>query len=133
MKLFKVIMCAWLALMCVSQAAGTEVVDVSPKQVAAMLKSKSAPQVIDVRTSDEYKKGHIKGAVVIDVTKSDFAAQLGKLDKEKTYIIHCRSGGRSGKALKTFKKLGFSKIYHMDDGMNGWKKAGMSTESKKPE
>ena len=130
MRIFKMVLCASLALICVTQAAETEVVDVSPKQVAAMLKSKSAPMVIDVRTSDEYKEEHIKGAVVIDVTKSDFAAQLGKLDREKTYILHCRSGGRSSKALKTFKKLGFSKVYHMDDGMIGWKKAGMATESK---
>ena len=130
MKLLNRILCAWLALVCIAQAVETEVIEVSPKQVVGLLESKSAPQVIDVRTSDEHNEEHIKGALVIDVSKSDFESELGKLDREQPYILHCRSGGRSAKALKVFKKLGFSKVYHMDCGVMGWKKAGMATESK---
>ena len=130
MKLLNRILCGWLALVCIAHAVETEVVEVSPKQVLAMLKSKSAPQVIDVRTLEEHDEECIKGARVIDVSKSDFESELSKLDRGRSYIIHCRSGGRSAKALEVFKNLGFSKVYHMDCGMKGWKKAGMATESK---
>ena len=131
MKMLNMILSVSFVLVCFTLAAETEVVDVAPKQVEVILNSKSAVQVIDVRSIDEYDKEHIKGAKVIDVRKSDFESQLAKLDRKKPYILHCRSGSRSSKALKVFKKLGFSKVYHMNDGMIDWKKAGLETESKK--
>ncbi|MFC4991747.1 rhodanese-like domain-containing protein [Rubritalea tangerina] len=119
-----------LALMFMGVAMGmaTEIVDVSAKQAAALLKSKNPPQVIDVRTKGEHGSGHLKNAVVIDVKDKGFEAQLAKLDKKKPYLVHCRSGGRSGKAMAVFKKLGFEKIYHMNKGMLSWEKEGLPVE-----
>ncbi len=84
--------------------------------------------VLDVRTPDEYKEGHIAGAVNVDFLGKDFADQLAKLDKEKTYVVHCRSGGRSTKSLETFQKLGFKSIVHLDNGFGSWQKAGLPVE-----
>ena len=84
--------------------------------------------VLDVRTPDEYKEGHIAGAVNVDFLGKDFAEQLAKLDKEKTYVVHCRSGGRSTKSLETFQKLGFKTIVHLDNGFGSWQKAGLPVE-----
>ena len=80
--------------------------------------------VIDVRTPDEFKDGHIKGAKNIDIMANDFEAQLGKLDKTQPPLVHCQAGGRSTRALKVFEKLGFKNLIHLDDGFGGWEAAG---------
>lgn len=84
--------------------------------------------VLDVRTDEEFASGHIAGAKQLNFFADDFDKQLGKLDKTKPYLLHCKSGGRSGKALKAMTKLGFKKIYHLDGGMLAWKKAGGAVE-----
>jgi phage shock protein E len=80
--------------------------------------------VLDVRTDEEFAKGHIGGAKQLNFFADDFEKNLGKLDKTKPYLLHCQSGGRSGKALKAMQKLGFEKVYHLDGGMLAWEKAG---------
>lgn len=80
--------------------------------------------VIDVRTPDEFKDGHIQGAKNIDIMANDFEAQLGKLDKTQPTLVHCQAGGRSTRALKVFEKLGFKNLIHLDEGFGGWAAAG---------
>ena len=80
--------------------------------------------VVDVRTPDEFKDGHIKGAKNIDIMSNDFETQLGKLDKTQPTLVHCQAGGRSTRALPIFEKLGFTNLIHLDDGFGGWEAAG---------
>ena len=87
--------------------------------------------VLDIRTPDEFKSGHIAGAVNVDFKEKDFTDKVAKLDKSKTYVVHCQAGGRSTKSLETFKKLGFKAIVHLDDGFGGWEKAGLPVEKSK--
>ncbi|MBM4241173.1 MAG: rhodanese-like domain-containing protein [Euryarchaeota archaeon] len=44
------------------------------------------------------------------------------MDKNKKYLIYCRSGRRSGKTLKKMKNLGYKEVYGLTGGMNQWKK-----------
>lgn len=84
--------------------------------------------IVDVRTPEEFKDGHIKGAKNIDISSGDFEAQLAKLDKSQPTLVHCQAGGRSSRALKTFEKLGFTQVIHLDDGFGGWEAAGKPVE-----
>ena len=93
-------------------------------EAASKLVADGKVTIIDVRTADEFKAGHIEGAQNIDIYEDGFAAKAAELDKSKPILIHCQGGGRSRLALSTFKKLNFSEIYHMDGGMKGWKAAG---------
>ncbi len=77
--------------------------------------------VLDVRTPEEYNEGHIEGAVMIDFNAGNFREEVDKLDKDKDYLLYCRSGNRSGKALAIMEELGFLEIYHMSGGMLEWK------------
>lgn len=95
---------------------------------AKLLEEKKDIIVLDIRTANEFSEGHIKGATNIDFNNKSFESNIAKLDKDKTYLVHCAAGGRSGKSLATFKKLGFKSIYHLDDGFNGWKSAGKPVE-----
>ena len=49
--------------------------------------------ILDVRTAEEYSGGHIEGSTNIDVKSESFKEEVGKLDKSKTYLVHCRTGG----------------------------------------
>lgn len=95
---------------------------------AAKLIAAGDVTIIDVRTPDEFKDGHIKGAKNIDIMSNDFEAQLAKLDKTKPTLVHCQAGGRSTRALPTFAKLGFTNVIHLDEGFGGWEKAGKPVE-----
>lgn len=95
---------------------------------AAKIIADSKVAVVDVRTVDEFKDGHIKGAKNIDIMSADFEKQLGKLDKTQPTLVHCQAGGRSTRALKTFEKLGFTNLIHLDDGFGGWQAAGKPVE-----
>lgn len=95
---------------------------------AARLVASGTVAVVDVRTSDEFKDGHIKGAQNIDIMDKDFEAQIAKLDKSKPTLVHCQAGGRSTRALKTFEKLGFTHVIHLDDGFAAWEEAGKPVE-----
>jgi len=76
--------------------------------------------VLDVRTPGEYAQGHLKQSQLMDFHGEGFEEKLGKLDKSKTYLIYCRSGGRSGMALKLMERLEFESVYNMGGGFNDW-------------
>ena len=94
---------------------------------ADLLEKNSDVVVLDIRTPDEYAEGHIQGALNIDFRAASFRDEVGKLDRAKTYLVHCRSGGRSTQSLPVFKELGFTGIIHLDGGFNAWQEAGNSS------
>ena len=89
--------------------------------------------ILDIRTKKEYRDGHLKGAKNIDFLKDDFKKKLAKLDRKRVYVMHCRSGGRSGRAKKVFQELGFEKVLHISDGYQAWVAAGFPVEKEKGE
>ena len=78
--------------------------------------------VLDIRTPEEFISGHIPASINIDYKAENFESELKKLDRSKSYLMHCRSGRRSTAALDIFSKLGFEHIIHIDDGILGWNK-----------
>ena len=84
--------------------------------------------VLDVRTADEFKAGHLPGAVNLDVLDSGFEKQVAALDKAKTYLVHCAAGSRSANAAGQMKQLGFKSVVDLAPGFNGWKTAGKPVE-----
>ena len=76
--------------------------------------------ILDVRTPEEYDAGHIEGAIMIDFNAGNFREEVDKLDKDKDYLVYCRSGNRSGQAVAIMEELGFLEICHMNGGMLEW-------------
>lgn len=106
-------------------ATADEVKHVKSKEAAAIV-AKGDVVVLDVRTPDEFSEGHIDGAKNIDfLDDAKFKAEAAKLDKSKTYLVHCQAGGRSSKSLKVFQDLGIKNLIHLDDGFGGWKDADL--------
>jgi rhodanese-related sulfurtransferase len=101
--------------------------DVDPAQFDKLRQSKTNV-VLDVRTKKEYDSGHIPGAILLDIYSPDFEKELGKLDKNKTYLVHCASGGRSTSACEQMEKMNFKHLYNLEGGFRAWKKAGKPIE-----
>ena len=77
--------------------------------------------IIDVRTPSEVSEGYIDGATLfIDYNGSNFESKISKLDKSKSYIIYCRSGGRSSRASELMASKGFKKLYNLEGGISNW-------------
>jgi len=77
-------------------------------------REKSPGKIIDVRTPEEYEEGHLAEAdQLIDFRSDSFDSEISKLDKNETYYLYCRTGGRSGKAVEKMKKAGFSDVYNV--------------------
>lgn len=100
--------------------------NILPKE--AEKKIKEGITVIDVRTSEEYKEGHIGGSSNINVSLSDFSEKVSSLDKNKEYLVYCRSGGRSSSAQKIMASLGFNNVYNLAGGIISWGEEGLPVE-----
>jgi phage shock protein E len=64
--------------------------------------------ILDVRTKNEYREGHIKGS--LNIPLNDLAANLNKINKNKPVITCCASGMRSGAAKTLLKNKGFERV-----------------------
>ena len=83
--------------------------------------------IIDVRTPEEFADGHIENAINLDYYSETFQDELNKLDKNKTYLIYCRSGKRSSNALNIMQELNFREVYNMSGGILEWQAEGLPT------
>ena len=80
---------------------------------------------LDVRTPGEFNEGHIEGSKLIDFQSGNFESEIATLDKSKTYAVYCRSGSRSGQAVKIMSDAGFTNLYNLDGGVIDWANAGL--------
>ena len=91
---------------------------------------KNGAQLIDVRTSEEFAKGHLVGAKNIDWLEDGFMEKANKLDKTKPVLLYCAAGGRSEEALTAMQEAGFKLAVDLKHGYNGWKRANLPTTTK---
>jgi len=92
------------------------------------LRQQTNAVVLDVRTPKEFAAGHIPGATNIDWNAGDFASKVSAMDKNKTYLVHCAAGVRSGKASDKMEALKFTTVYNLPGGFKAWEKAGKPVE-----
>jgi rhodanese-related sulfurtransferase len=81
--------------------------------------------IIDDRVPELYRTGHIANAINIPYGP-DFSARIGKIDKNKVYLVYCPSG--CGSTSKAMKQLGFREVYEISGGLNAWKSEGLPIE-----
>ncbi len=80
---------------------------------------------LDVRTPGEFAEGYIEGARLIDFQSGNFENEIATLDKSATYAVYCRSGNRSGQAVKVMQAAGFTNVFNMNGGVIDWANAGL--------
>lgn len=92
------------------------------------MSSKKKNMVIDVRTPEEVAEGHLPSALNINFLGENFSQEIQALNKNKTYLLYCRSGSRTRKAADQMQKAGFKKVYMLEGGITAWNEAGKPIE-----
>jgi rhodanese-related sulfurtransferase len=104
--------------------------DVSAEQAFNLIQeNRSNPDfiIIDVRTPEEFNDGHIENALNIDFRSDNFSSEIDKLDRDNTYLVYCKSGGRSRGAVDMMLQMDFKEVYNLVVGITGWIEEGLIT------
>lgn len=87
--------------------------NITTEEAIRLINSNSDIIVIDVRTREEYLEGNIPNTLNIDFMSPDFKNEILKLDKNKEYIVFCKSGNRSTQASDIMSEFGFMKLHNL--------------------
>lgn len=93
-----------------------------PSQVHTLANQSPRPFLLDVRTPEEYKRGHINGAVLIPL--DELTRKMVRIPKSREIICVCETGSRSSVAARQLGDLGY-KVSNLRGGMNRWHRAGL--------
>lgn len=121
---------AWVGLfvaliVTVFKSSLSKVKNVNHQELTLMVNKQDA-KVVDVRSKEEFKKGHIVDA--LNVTMSEIKNnQTTSLEKYKTspIILVCNAGMTSAQAAELLVKQGFENIHNLKGGMGDWRSANM--------
>jgi len=110
---------------------------VTPQEAAALIQKNKNNQsfaILDLRTPEEFKTGHLENAVNIDYyidyrtnNSKTLRGELNKLDKNKTYLIYCLVDFRARVAMDIMEHLGFREVHDMSGGIVQWTAEGLPT------
>lgn len=105
-------------------------VHVIPMNAIRLINNNDDALVIDVRTSAEFSKGHIRGARNMPI--SSFKDKLDSLSKNKDSVVlaYCNSGATSTRACRLLTQAGFANVHNIAGGINGWLDAKLPTTTK---
>ena len=95
-------------------------------QTVAQIKDRADVVVFDVREQVEYDEGHIPGVNLIPL--GEVANRLSEIPKDKTVIMTCRSGNRSGQATDFLRQNGYTNVHNMEGGIVAWQQAGLPVD-----
>lgn len=96
-------------------------ITLTPQMALQLTRKEPKIRILDIRPYDEYKKEHIPGAVNLDYNGHEFQSKVEKLDKNKIYLIYCKSGVRGGYFLEKMQESGFTGVYNILGGFVAWK------------
>lgn len=102
--------------------------NLSATEFSNKIKTTSSALIIDVRTPDEYNKGHITNSKNIDWNGDDFEKEISGFDKSKPVFVYCLVGGRSSAAAKKMRAIGFKEVYELAGGIMKWKAENLPLE-----
>jgi len=93
---------------------------ITPKQAQILLQNDENVTLLDVRTIEEFKSGHLRDAKLIPLSELEKNLDKLKADKNKKIIVYCRSGSRSVSASRILEKHGFTPL-NVKQGIMGLK------------
>ena len=94
--------------------------EISIEEVNEIIRVNPNTILLDVRSPQEYKEGHLIGATNIPIYElEERIEKYYKEEKERIIIVYCQTGARSKKAIKILQKYGFTNLYHLKNGLDG--------------
>jgi molybdopterin/thiamine biosynthesis adenylyltransferase/rhodanese-related sulfurtransferase len=92
--------------------------DIPPKQLVELLMGNEPPILVDVREPVEQQISNLPGA--INLPLGTLSQRLKELDPAREYVLFCRTGVRSAQGLQILLGSGFSRVHHLQGGINAW-------------
>lgn len=123
-----ILLLSLLFVSCKSKSTEVEKTKENLSVVDFEAKIKTDVLLIDVRTPEEFNQGHLAKAINVDINADTWAEDIQKLDKTKTILVYCKSGGRSARAADDLAAQGFNTVYNLEGGIMKWVGAGKSVE-----
>ncbi|WPR75839.1 rhodanese-like domain-containing protein [Algoriphagus sp. NG3] len=111
-----------------SRAQTTVNKPITVSEFEEIAKNKGATVIIDVRTAEEIEKGRLPGAKSIDISSENFENEISKLPKNKIYLLYCKAGVRSERAMEIMQDAGFTNVFSLSGGIDAWEAAGKPIE-----
>lgn len=99
----------------------------TPAESLAQIRGEHPPQVLDVRTAEEFAAGHVPDAMLIP--HDELAARLGELDRDRPVLVYCRSGRRSTIAETLLLENGFD-VRQIDGSWQRWTAEALPVETR---
>ena len=116
-----------LGLLVPGLGVGQEIVPtISPDDLNKRRENKPALLVLDVRTPEEFRSGHIPGAV--NIPHTELASRIGEVQKSHAVVLYCMQGPRARLGEKTLLDAGVEDVLHLDGGLHAWQQAGFPIE-----
>ncbi len=106
------------------QSQGTKT-NLSALEFAAKINKLPDAPIVDVRTPEEFSKGHLVNALNYNWNGDEFEKQIATLEKSKPVLVYCLSGGRSSSAAQKMRSSGFKTVYELDGGIMKWRGASL--------
>lgn len=100
-----------------------DVPQVTPAALAARLDGPAPPVLLDVRTADEYRVSHLRGARRIDPDAGDFGA-LADLPRDTAVVVYCSVGYRSSALARRLRAAGFTNVANLEGSLFAWANEG---------
>ncbi len=84
-----------------------------------------AATLIDVRSSDEWKAGHARGARHLERGEIELEIEEQVPDLDQRIICYCGGGGRSALVAESLQRMGYRNVRSMAGGFRAWQAAGL--------
>jgi rhodanese-related sulfurtransferase len=103
---------------------------ITPAELMNRLNGEHPPVVLDVRSPDEYRVGHVPGA--INIPHRQIGARLDELTeaKQRGLVVYCEGGPRTEYAESVLRQAGFEQLYHLEGDMGAWRMNRLPVETR---
>ena len=120
--------------MCVAGGDDTKPSDHIPApELNRLIRSGTAPLIIDVRSGYEYRHGHVPGALHIPFWRAFLRAEELSAPKDRPLVVYCQHGPRAVIAAFALRRAGYADVRYLDGHMSGWERAGLPQDSSSPD
>jgi rhodanese-related sulfurtransferase len=106
-----------------SPSAPISVPTIQVRDLQQFIKTGTQILLLDVREPEEYRQGHIAGAVLMPL--GTLSAQYSQIPKGITLVVYCRTGHRSAQAVKFLREHGYDKSVSLAGGYTAWSGAAL--------
>lgn len=101
--------------------------DIAGADAQARLAGAQPPLVLDVRTPEEFRQGHIDGAILIPL--DELSRRMQEVPTDREILVICRSGARSGVATAQLRSAGYN-AFNISGGLMSWVRSGLPVSRK---